>query len=310
LNISLELLQLLDAIDRRGSFAAAAQSLHRVPSAITHAISKAENLFGFPLFERQGRRAALTEAGRSLLDGGRPLLEAATHLERRARQVASGWEAELRIAVDALIPAEQLFPLIEAFYAEGHGTEIRLSSEVLAGCWDALLSGRAELSVGAPGDLPAGGGLTATPMGNVSFAFAIAPDHPLAHEPEPIPVERIRQYRAIVLADTTRGLEPRSSGLLSGQAVLRVPDVKSKVAAQVAGLGVGYLPRALAEAEAANGRLAIRRTAEPRPPVTLHLAWCSSHRGKALQWFRERLMRPETRLGANLDPLALPQASV
>jgi hypothetical protein len=44
--------------------------------------------------------------------------------------------------------------------------------------------------------------------------------------------------------------------------------------------------------------------------VTLHLAWCSSHRGKALQWFRERLMRPETRLGANLDPLALPQASV
>lgn len=310
MNISLELLQLLDAIDRRGSFAAAAQSLHRVPSAVTHAISKTESLLGFPLFERQGRRAVLTEAGRSLLDGGRPLLEAATHLERRARQVASGWEAELRIAVDALIPAERLFPLIEAFYAEGHGTEIRLSSEVLAGCWDALLSGRAELAVGAPGDLPTGGGLTATPMGNVSFAFAIAPDHPLAQEAEPIPVERIRQYRAIVLADTTRGLEARSSGLLSGQPILRVADVRTKVAAQVAGLGVGYLPRALAEAEATNGRLVIRQTAEPRPPVTLHLAWCSSHRGKALQWFRERLMQPETRLDANLEPLAPPLTTV
>ena len=306
MNISLELLQLLDAIDRRGSFAAAAQALHRVPSAVTHAISKAESQLGFPFFERQGRRAVLTEAGRSLLDGGRPLLEAAGHLERRARQVASGWEAELRIAVDALIPAERLFPLIETFYAEGHGTEIRLSCEVLAGCWDALLSGRAELCVGAPGDLPGGGGLTATPMGSVSVGFAIAPTHPLAHEPEPIAADRIRQYRAIVLADTTRGLEARSSGLLSGQPTLRVPDIKAKLAAHVAGLGVGYLPLALAEAEAAQGRLVIRRTAETRPPVTLHLAWCCSHRGKALQWFRERLATPGTIASINLEAFAPP----
>jgi DNA-binding transcriptional LysR family regulator len=294
LNISLELLQLLDAIDRRGSFAAAAQSLHRVPSALTHAIGKAESTLGFPLFERIGRRAVLTEAGRSLLDGGRPLLEGATQLERRTRQVASGWEAELRIAVDALIPAEHLFPLIEAFYAEGHNTEIRLSNEVLAGCWDALLDGRADLAVGAPGDLPPGGGLAAELLGTIDFVFAISPQHPLAREPEPIASNKIRQHRAIVLADTTRTLGARSSGLLSGQQTLVVPGVDSKVAAHVAGLGVGYLPRQLAEREAALGRLVIRKTAEARPPIPLHLAWCSSHRGRALQWFTQRLQQPDT----------------
>lgn len=293
MNISLELLQLLDAIDRRGSFAAAAQSLHRVPSALTHAIGKAESTLGFPLFERIGRRAVLSEAGRSLLDGGRPLLEGAAQLERRARQVASGWESELRIAVDALIPAERLFPLIEAFYAAGHSTEIRLGSEVLAGCWDALLDGRADLAVGAPGDLPPGGGLTAEFLGTVDFVFAISPQHALASEPEPIGSDKIRQQRAIVLADTTRTLSARSSGLLSGQRTLVVPDVDSKVAAHVAGLGVGYLPRARAEREAALGRLVIRRTAEPRPPVPLHLAWCSSHRGLALQWFTQHLRQPD-----------------
>ena len=68
MNISLDLLQTLDAIDRLGSHAAAAQHLHRVPSAITHAIAKAESLLGHPLFERRGRRAVLTEAGRCLLD--------------------------------------------------------------------------------------------------------------------------------------------------------------------------------------------------------------------------------------------------
>ena len=67
MNISLDLLQTLDAIDRLGSHAAAAQHLHRVPSAITHAIAKAESLLGHPLFERRGRRAVLTEAGRCLL---------------------------------------------------------------------------------------------------------------------------------------------------------------------------------------------------------------------------------------------------
>lgn len=295
MNISLELLLLLDAIDRRGSFAAAAHSLHRVPSALTHAIGKAESLFGFALFERVGRRAVLTEAGRSLLDGGRPLLEAATQLERRTRQVASGWEAELRIAVDALIPAEHLFPLIEAFYAAGHTTEIRLSNEVLAGCWDALLAGRADLAVGAPGDMPAGGGIHTEALGSVAFAFAIAPDHPLAREAEPLPSAQIRRYRAVVLADTTRALTARSVGLLSGQATLVVATVESKVAAQAAGLGVGYLPRALAEREAARGRLVIRQTAEPRLPTQLHLAWCSSHRGRALEWFTQRLREAETK---------------
>jgi DNA-binding transcriptional LysR family regulator len=40
--ISLDALQILDAIDTRGSFAAAAEALHRVPSALTHAIRKLE----------------------------------------------------------------------------------------------------------------------------------------------------------------------------------------------------------------------------------------------------------------------------
>lgn len=301
MNISLELLRLLDAIEGRGSFAAAAQALYRVPSAVTHAIGKAEAQLGYALFERISRRAVLTAAGRSLLDGGRPLLEAADRLERQARQVASGWEAELRIAVDGLIPVERLFPLIAAFHEAGHETGIRLSSEVLAGCWDALLGGRADLAVGAPGDPPPGGGLAARPLGAVEFVFAIAPTHPLATVGEPIPAESIRRQRAVVLADTTRGLAARSSGLLSGQPVLSVPDVAAKVAAQIAGLGVGYLPRAIAEREAAAGRLVIRRTAEARPPTVLHLAWSGSHRGKALRWFRERLLQEETRAALLAD---------
>jgi hypothetical protein len=37
-----DLLQIVDAIDRHGSFTAAAAALHRVPSALSHAVAKLE----------------------------------------------------------------------------------------------------------------------------------------------------------------------------------------------------------------------------------------------------------------------------
>ena len=40
--ISIDALQALDAIDRKGSFAAAATTLHKVPSALTYTIKKLE----------------------------------------------------------------------------------------------------------------------------------------------------------------------------------------------------------------------------------------------------------------------------
>ena len=70
MKISLDALQILDAIDARGSFAAAAQALFRVPSALTHAVKKLEVDLGVTLFVRQGRRALLTPAGRMRSNSG------------------------------------------------------------------------------------------------------------------------------------------------------------------------------------------------------------------------------------------------
>ena len=42
MRLTLDALAVLDAIDRRGSFAAAAEELHRVPSAVTYQVQKLE----------------------------------------------------------------------------------------------------------------------------------------------------------------------------------------------------------------------------------------------------------------------------
>ncbi len=290
MKISLDLLQILDAIERHGSFTAAAVALNRVPSALSHAIAKSESDLGATLFLRQGRRATLNEAGRTLLEDGRHLLRAAGELERRVQRIADGWEAELRIALDAVIPVETLFPLLKNFYTAGHSTQIRISGEVLGGTWDALTTGRADLAIGAPGDLPARSGIATRPLCTHSnFVFAIAPDHPLAAWEGPVPASELLRHRAVVVADTSQELDARTVGLIEGQDVLHVPDIRAKAAAQVAGLGIGHLPRRLAVPEIAAGRLVEKTLDTPRTPLPLHVAWRTRTGGKAQAWFIEEL---------------------
>ncbi len=294
MKISLEALQVIDAIERQGSFTAAAAALHRVPSAISHAMAKLEADLGIALFIREGRRAILTPAGRTLLDDGRPLLLAAEQLERRAQGVAAGWATELSIALNALFPVAAILPLIQRFYATKAPTRIRLSQEVLGGSWDAVATGRADLVIGASGDKPAKGGISSRILGETRLLFCISPDHPLAAYPDPIPVTEMVRHRAVVIADTSRELAPRTSGLQDGQDTLRVPTMEAKAAAQAAGLGIGSLPRWLAEREIAAGRLVTRPLQEEKPLTPLHLVWRTRQECKALGWFLRELSTPAT----------------
>ena len=297
MKLSLEALQVIDAIARRGSFAAAAQELHRVPSAVTYSVRQLEDGLGVALFDRGGHRAVLTAAGQELLEEGRRLLEAASDLECRVQQVARGWESELRIAVDTVLALERLYPVVASFFAEGTGTRVRLSREVLGGTWDALASGRADLAVGASGEFPAGRHFATRPLGRIDMVFVAAPSHPLAGEPQPVPMAKVRAHRAVSVADSSRLLPPRTAGLLSGQDALTVPTLQDKLDAHVAGLGVGFLPRPLAAREAAAGRLVILEVEGGRPSSELHLAWRSGQRGRALEWFVRRLADPALAAG-------------
>ncbi|MGD8709787.1 MAG: LysR substrate-binding domain-containing protein [Ectothiorhodospiraceae bacterium] len=292
--MTLEALEVLDAIDHRGSFAAAAESLHRVPSAVTYTVRRLEENLGVTLFDRSGHRAILTPAGRTVLEEGRRILQAAGALEASARRAATGWEPELRIAVDTLVPMSVMLALVEQFYHEQPDIHVRLNSEVQAGAWDALLDERADLVVGAAGDEPAGSGYATRLIGNVEFVFAAAPEHPICQRPQPLARQAIRRFRAVAVADSARSLPTWTTGLLGGQTVLTVPDMHAKIAAQLAGLGVGYVPRCLVEDLLAQGRLVELALEAPRAPVPFFIAWRTPIRGRALQWFVDALDPPDT----------------
>jgi DNA-binding transcriptional LysR family regulator len=287
--LSLDGLLVLDAIARKGSFAAAAEELHRVPSAITYTVQKLEQDLGVTLFDRSGHRARLTAAGEELLKEGRHLLRAAVDLECRVQRVAKGWETELRVAYDDVVSADRLAPLVAEFYEQGSGTRLRFGAEVLGGCWDALLSGRADLAVGAPSDPPLEAGYTVRPMGEIDWVFVVAPTHPLASLGRPVSGSDTLGTRVVIVADSSRNLPPRSSGLAPGPDSLVVSTLQAKLACQIAGLGVGFLPAHLAATALADGRLVRLEAEEPKPRTRVHFAWRPRDAGKALKWWVAKL---------------------
>lgn len=289
--LTLEALTILDAIERKGSFARAAEELARAPSSLTYAVQQMEAGLDVLLFDRSGHRARFTPAGRVLLEEGRSLLAAANALVHKTRQVAGGWETGFTVAVEGIVPVAPLLPLLDAFYQLGQATEVKLRHEVLAGGWDALASGRADLVI-AGGDAPAGNGIRSRALGRIEFVFCVAPQHPLTRVNKPLDQADIVAHRAVVIADTARNLPLRSAGWLQQQPCLTVADLPSKLAAQQAGLGVGSLPRWLAEREVAAGRLAACEWAGGNPHETLHLAWRSGEAGRALEWWTRALSQP------------------
>lgn len=292
LKLSLDALQILDAIDRRGSFAAAGKALHKVPSTISYTVAKLEDDLGVQLFDRIGPRAEMTLAGRALLDEGRHLLRAARELELRVRRVASGWEAELTLAVDSMFPTWLLGPDIHAFREVAAQTRLRLIGEALSGTWEALLDRRADLLVGAAGEGPSGGGYVVEPLGTVAFVFAVAPGHPLAACRSVLRREQLVEHCAIAVSDSARRLLPRTVGLLMGQETLSVPDMAGKLRLQRDGIGFGFLPEPCARAAAVRGELVILDVEEPKPEETFWLAWRTGEDGAALRWWRERMRAP------------------
>ena len=74
-HFDISLLRTFVAVHDHGSMTAAANSLHLTQGAVSQQIKRLEDVFSFPLFERQHRQLRLTGAGDRLLAKARALLQ-------------------------------------------------------------------------------------------------------------------------------------------------------------------------------------------------------------------------------------------
>lgn len=292
--ITLDALKVLDAIERKNSFAAAADELFRVPSAISYTINKLEEELAITLFDRSKRKAQLTPVGKMIVEQGRLILKATDDLTHIAKQSAEGWELELRICIDSILPFQPIYALIAEFQQQYPWINIRVSEEVFGGTWDALTADRTDLVIGGTGEAY-NNDFILHPLGDIDFVFAVAKSHPLTQEQQPLSSSQIKKYPSIVVSDSSRYLPARSAGLVDGQPRITVPSVDKKIEAHLLGLGIGFLPIHRAEDYLKSGELIALNVEEVENRKSeLSMAWHKDNKGRALAWFIKRIQ--ETKL--------------
>lgn len=234
--ISLEQWNALVSVVESGSYAKAAEQIHKSQSTLSYAIQKIERLLGTQVFEIRGRKAELTEAGQVLYARGKALLDEAARIERAAAAMAAGWEAELRLAVEILFPTWLLLECFAAFGQERPQTRIELYESVMGGTVEALLEGRVDLAIG-PTVPP---GFTGDALMHVRFVLAAHPAHPLHQLGRPLNAADLKQHRHLVIRETG-SRRVRATSIIADQR-WTVSNKATSIRAATLGLGFAWFP--------------------------------------------------------------------
>ncbi len=279
--ITLEALHILDAIDRRGSFAAAANELNRAPSSLSYQIQKLEQDLDIMIFDRSGHKASFTDAGNLILEQGRAILNATDKLVNDATILANGWELDITLAYDGIIPVESFFPLVDAL-GNVSKTRVRLQEEILAGSWEALATDRADLLVCPKIDaLPHD--VKAETIGHMSMVWVAATDHYVHKRKGEFDEDARQKFRIIAIADTAREQPAISVNILHKQPRLTVTNFDAKCRALINGLGIGTVPKHVADKYIEQGKLQVIDGSQ-EIPTDIIMAWRRNKIGEAKSW--------------------------
>ncbi|MFD8093680.1 LysR family transcriptional regulator [Streptomyces malaysiensis] len=247
--MELQQMRYVVAVAETNSFTRAAERCLVVQSALSHQIARLEKELGARLFERTSRRVCLTPAGEAFLPAARQCLDAA---ERAAAEVAAAvGEVRGRLAV-GLIPtvtAVDIPGALRDFRERYPHVRIRLR----VGASDDLVE---QVKEGAIDVAFLGLPTTARPRGVAAHELArdrlvavVAPDHPLAGEPE----VDLRRLSSEVFVDLPAGTAGRAQSDVAFEAAGLSRDVAFEVTSAdfIArlvgpGLAVAMLPRAYA----------------------------------------------------------------
>ncbi len=262
IRFTLDQLEVLDAIDRFESFSAAAKQLHRATSAVSYAVKSLESALGVTLFERTGRKAKLTEAGRAVLEGGRDVLERSRRLERLGADLEGGAEPELRIVVDGALPQSIVVGACRKFLRRKLETRILLSIESLSGVARRFDRDDAHLMIAV--DLAGDPRLATRPLPPIEMVLVAGRGHAVHRHKGDVDRATLASFVEIVVADSGARDAPPPTRVaqIGGPHLVELSDFSSKRDAILAGLGFGWLPSHLASTDLASGELVPVRVAE------------------------------------------------
>jgi DNA-binding transcriptional LysR family regulator len=248
--VSLEQWRALLAVIDAGGYAKAAEFLGKSQSAVSYSIQQLEQALGISVFALQGRRAVPTPAGQLLYRRARQLLEEAEGLELAACKLGAGIEAQVRLALDLILPPALVLRCLALFAQEFPDTRIELIESVLSGTEDALIQREVDLAI-----------LPRVPVGflgdrllHMEMVAVAHPNHPLHALAGPITYEDLRRHRQLIVRDSGQHRR-HSEGWQGAEQRWTVGHVSTSLLSVRLGLGYAWFPLAYISADLQRGDL-------------------------------------------------------
>lgn len=262
------------------NFGRAANRLHIAQPVLSRQIKALEDELRVRLFVRDKRSTELTDAGRQLLEDGRPLLAAAEALQRRVAQAARG---TARFSI-GFMPGITVTEWVRAFTARHPDVEVELVRTTWDDQVETLRDGRVDVGiVRLPIDQR---GLTVRPMFTEPRVAVLPAGHRLAGK-ESIGVNDLAAEHLLNSPDAVPewrdiAVESREGGAPPPR---HYSSVEEKLENVAAGHGIAIIPRSTSEY--------YTRPDVAHVPVTdiapnqVCLAWIASRRSPLIHDFAE-----------------------
>ena len=200
-------------------------------------------------FEIQGRKAALTPTGQMLYRRARSLLDDANAVERAARKISAGWEAEIALAVEILFPVWLLLDCLNRFGKESPHTRIEVFETVIDGTSEAITSGAVDLAI-SPRIPP---GMTGERLITVNAIPVAHPSHPLHKLGREVTMRDLRNHRHLVVRDSASNRDKRAA--IEADQRWTVSNMATSIGAVSRGYGFAWFPEEKIRSELSEGVL-------------------------------------------------------
>jgi DNA-binding transcriptional LysR family regulator len=257
--MTLEQLRIFVAVAEHEHVTQAARDLNLTQSATSAAIAALEGRYGIKLFDRIGRRIALTEAGRLFLIEAKAVLQRANAAETVLADFAGLQRGALRLAASQTVGNYWLPSVIQRYRSRYPGIDLSLALGNTETVAVLVHDGAADLGF-IEGDIddPV---LTIRPVAEDRLMLVVAPCHPWARNPP----KSAEDFRCVSWICRERGsgtraiLEAALPALGIAREDLRIglelPSNEAICTAVEAGAGVTIISRLVVERALAAGLL-------------------------------------------------------
>jgi DNA-binding transcriptional LysR family regulator len=230
-----------------GSFSRAGERLHLSQPAISKRIAALEASLATPLFDRIGRRIALTDAGRALLPYAKQVMHEIEDARRALSMLDGRVAGRLSVGTSHHIGLHRLPPVLRTFTQKFPQVDLDLHFMDSEDACEAVIQGKLELGIVT---------LPLQPIGNLEtrrvwrdpLAVVVSPSHPLAAKkrvkladlagfPAVLPDAQTYTHRIITAALQSHGVSPR----------IRLATNYLETLKMLAAIGLGWsvLPRSM-----------------------------------------------------------------